>query len=67
MHNGEVIAYASRGLEYVFKQKDLNLHQRILLELLKNYDMSILYYPGKVNMVGDALSRLSMGSVLHVD
>ena len=27
--------------------------------------MSILYHPGKVNIVADALSRLSMGSVAN--
>ena len=28
--------------------------------------MSMLYHPGKANIVVDALSRVSMGSVLHV-
>ena len=29
--------------------------------------MNILYYPGKDNMVADALSKLSMGSTAHVE
>ena len=29
--------------------------------------MSILYHPGKVNVVVDALSRFSMGSTSHVE
>ncbi|XP_069143374.1 uncharacterized protein [Solanum lycopersicum] len=29
--------------------------------------MSVYYHPGKANVVADALSRLSMGSVAHVD
>ncbi|KAF3635743.1 hypothetical protein FXO37_25831 [Capsicum annuum] len=29
--------------------------------------MSILYHPGKTNVVEDALSRLSMGSIAHVE
>ena len=55
-----------KSLQYVFSHKDLNLHQRRWLELLKYYDMSILYHPGIANVVADALSRLFMGSVAHV-
>ena len=40
-------------LRYVFSKKDLNPHQRRWLELLKDYDMSVLYHPGKVNVVAD--------------
>ena len=29
--------------------------------------MCVLYNPGKANVVADALSRLSMGSVSHVE
>ena len=29
--------------------------------------MSMHYHPGKANVVADALSRLSMGSVAHVE
>ncbi|WMV45356.1 hypothetical protein MTR67_038741, partial [Solanum verrucosum] len=50
-----------KSLQYVFNQKGLNLRQRRWLELLTDYDMSILYHPGKANVVVDALSRLSMG------
>jgi len=35
--------------------------------MLKDYDMSVLYHLGKVNVVVDALSRMSMGSVAHVE
>ncbi|WMV50035.1 hypothetical protein MTR67_043420, partial [Solanum verrucosum] len=31
-----------------------------------DYGKSVLYHPGKVNVVVDALNRLSMGSVAHV-
>ena len=55
------------SLQYVFTQKELNLRQRRWLELLKDYDMSILYHPGKANVVVDALSRLSMGSTSNVE
>ncbi|XP_070048582.1 uncharacterized protein [Nicotiana tomentosiformis] len=41
-----------RSLQHLFRQRDLNL-----LELLNDYDITILYHPGKANMVADALSR----------
>ena len=56
-----------KSLQYVFTQRDLNLRQRRWLELLKDYDMSVLYHPGNANVVADALSRLSMNSVSHIE
>ena len=55
-----------KSLKYIFDQKELNLRQRRWMELLKDYDCTILYHPGKANMVADALSRKSMGSLSHV-
>ena len=55
-----------KSLQYVFTQRELNLHQRIWLEMLKNYDMNVHYHPGKVNVVADALSRMSMGSTSFI-
>ena len=57
-----------RSLQYVFTQKDLNLRQRRWMELLKDYDITILYHSGKVNVVADALNRKagSMGSLAHL-
>ena len=51
----------------MFIQKDLNLKQIIWLELLKDIDMGVLYQPGKVNVVVDALSHMTMGNVSHLD
>ncbi|WMV38445.1 hypothetical protein MTR67_031830 [Solanum verrucosum] len=56
-----------KSLQYVFTQKELNLHQMRWLEFLKDYDMNVLYHLGKADVVVDALSRLSMGSVAHVE
>ena len=56
-----------KSLQYVFTQKELNLRQIRWLELLKDYDISVLYHPGKSNVVVDALSRKTMASVCHLD
>ena len=56
-----------KSLQYMFTQKDLNLRQRRWIEFFQDYDMSVHYHPGKANVVTDALSRLSMGSVAHVE
>ncbi|GKE01938.1 retrotransposon protein, putative, ty3-gypsy subclass [Tanacetum coccineum] len=45
--------------QYIFTQKELNMRQRRWLELLK--DVNIQYYPGKANMVADALSKKNSG------
>ncbi|WMV33411.1 hypothetical protein MTR67_026796 [Solanum verrucosum] len=47
--------------------KELNLKQRMWLELLKDYDMSILYHPGKANVIADSLSIFFMGSTAHFE
>ncbi|XP_075077200.1 uncharacterized protein LOC142163943 [Nicotiana tabacum] len=52
-----------RSLQYIFRKNELNLRQRRWLQLLKNYDVDILYNYGKENVVADALNRKSMGSL----
>ena len=56
-----------KSLQYVFTQNDLNLRRKRWLELLKDYDMNVLYHPDKDNVVAAALSRMTMGSVFHLD
>ena len=36
------------------------------MELLKDYDYSILYHPSKVNVVANTLHRKSAGSLAHI-
>ena len=55
-----------KSLKYIFGQRDLNLRQRHWLELLKDYDCSISYHPSKTNIVDNALSRKSMGTLAHI-
>ncbi|XP_070045156.1 uncharacterized protein [Nicotiana tomentosiformis] len=47
---------------------DLSLRQHRLLELLKDYDITILYHPSKENVVADASSikTESMGSLAFI-
>ncbi|XP_070041145.1 uncharacterized protein [Nicotiana tomentosiformis] len=57
-----------QSLQHLFKQNNMNLRQQRWLELLKDYDITILYHPGKANVVVDALSRKaeSMGSLAYI-
>ncbi|WMV19653.1 hypothetical protein MTR67_013038, partial [Solanum verrucosum] len=56
----------AKSLQYIFRQKDLNLRQRRWLELPKDYDVDILYHLGKANVVADALNQRSMGSLSYL-
>ena len=42
------------------------MRQRRWIELLKDYDYTIEYHPGKVNVVADALSRKAGSSVAYL-
>src|SRR3954463_15783748 len=61
MHSklGDIIFWESdvKCLKYIFTQKEINMRQRRWLELIKDYDLSLQYHPGKENVVADALSR----------
>ena len=42
------------------------MRQRRWVEFIKDYECTIEYHPGKANVVVDALSRKSMGSISHL-
>nr|XP_012574829.1 uncharacterized protein LOC105852742 [Cicer arietinum] len=48
------------------RRRYLNLRQRRWMKLLKDYDCTILYHLGKANVVANALSKKSMGSLAHI-
>ncbi|KAI5312918.1 hypothetical protein L3X38_042092 [Prunus dulcis] len=55
-----------KSLKYLFAHKELNLRQRRWLDLIKNYDCTIEYHPRRANVVADAFSRKSIGSLSHL-
>ncbi|WVZ61291.1 LOW QUALITY PROTEIN: hypothetical protein U9M48_011192 [Paspalum notatum var. saurae] len=48
-----------KSLKYIFTRRPES-RQRRWLELIKDFDMSIRYHPGKANVVADALSEKSI-------
>ncbi|XP_069144470.1 uncharacterized protein [Solanum lycopersicum] len=60
-----VCANAGEECNFLCFEKDLNLRKRKWMELLKDYDITILCHPGKANVVADAFNRKarSMGSL----
>ena len=45
-----------KNLKYIFTQKELNMRQRIWLELVNDYDCEFYYHLDKANKVANALS-----------
>ena len=55
-----------KSIKYFFTQKELNLRQKRWMELLKDYDCTIYYHLSKENVVLDALSMKSTGSLAYM-
>ncbi|GJT11056.1 putative reverse transcriptase domain-containing protein [Tanacetum coccineum] len=61
--NAPILALPDRpedfmSLQHIFSQKELNMRQHRWIELFSDYDCEIRYYPGKANVVDDALKSL---------
>ncbi|GJT09516.1 putative reverse transcriptase domain-containing protein [Tanacetum coccineum] len=61
-----VVFIDHKSLQYILNQKELNLRQRIWIELSSDYDCEIRYHLGKANVMADALSRKERNKPLHV-
>ena len=55
-----------KSLQYFFTQKELNLRKKRWLELIKDYDCTIEYHPGKANVIVDALSGRPESFLFHM-
>ncbi|WMV41240.1 hypothetical protein MTR67_034625 [Solanum verrucosum] len=60
------VLWRSQKIEEATWEAEADIRAKRWLEWLKDYDVNILYHPGKANVVADALSRLSMGSLVHL-
>ncbi|GKC83230.1 putative reverse transcriptase domain-containing protein [Tanacetum coccineum] len=52
-----VIYTYHKSLQHIFDCKELNMRQRIWIELFSDYDCDIRYYPEEATVVANALSR----------
>ena len=55
-----------KSKNYIFTQWDLNIRQRIWMEFLEDYDFTLHYHHVKANVVADALSLKSRGTLASV-
>ena len=55
-----------KSLKYIFMQRDLNMRQCKWMEFLEDYDFTLHYHPDKANVVVDALSRKSRGTLASI-
>ncbi|GJY79122.1 putative reverse transcriptase domain-containing protein, partial [Tanacetum coccineum] len=54
-----VIYTDHKSLQHIFKQKELNMRQKRWIELFGDYECEHRYHLRKVNVVADALSKMS--------
>ena len=67
LYSEQIEVYSNhKSPEYIFTQRDLNMRQHRWMEFLEDYDFTLHYYPGKENVVVDALSRKSLGVLASI-
>ena len=55
-----------KSLRYIFTQRDLNMRQRMWMEFLEDYDLTLHYHLGKANVLANGLSKKSRGVMASV-
>lgn len=53
-------------MKYLPNKKEMNLHQQRWIKLLKDYDFTIEYHPGKAKVVVDALNRKTISTLAYL-
>ena len=67
LYGGQFKVYSDhKSLKYIFTQRDLNIRQCRWMEFLEDYDFTLHYHPSKANVVADALSWKSRGSLASI-
>jgi hypothetical protein len=54
-----------KSLKYFFTQKELNIRQRMWLELIKDYNCEINYHLGKANVGSGRVEQEINGGACH--
>nr|GEW73415.1 hypothetical protein [Tanacetum cinerariifolium] len=66
LYDAKCVVFTHKSLQHILDKKELNMRQRIWLELLSDYDCEIRHHLGKANVVADALRRKEQIKPLRV-
>jgi len=53
-----------KSLKYLFDQNELNMRQKRWMEFLKDYDVELLYHPGKANVVANVVADAEINKLI---
>ena len=62
-----IYVYQSQKFLVCAYSKGVKFSTKMVVELLKDYDMSVLYHRNKANVFADVPSHITMGSVSHIE